>query len=250
MDFEDRRVLITGSTRGIGLAAARAFLERGARVAVNGRSAESVSAAIDELGGARLVPAPGSIDTAAGCAAVVEAAVAALGGLDVLVNNAGVYHIAAIAETDEAMWDEIIDVNVKGSYFCSRAALPALKESKGNIVNLGSTAGLAGYAGTTAYCASKGAVVNLTRALALELVPQVRVNCVCPTATETEMGRMNFPPDLAPEAARAAFEASVPMKRLATVDEVAAAILFLASEEASFITGAALPVDGARTAGG
>ncbi len=250
MDFDGKRVLITGSTRGIGLGAARAFLARGARVAVNGRSAESVAAALDELGGTGLAPAPGSIDTAAGCEAVVEAAVAALGGLDVLVNNAGVYHIASIEETDEAMWDEIIDAHVKGTYFCSRAALPALKRSKGNIVNLGSTAGLAGFAGTTAYCASKAAVVNLTRAMALELVPEVRINCICPTATETEMGRMNFPPDLAPEDARAAFEASVPMKRLATVEEVVAAILFLASEDASFVTGAALPVDGARTAGG
>lgn len=252
MEFTDKRVLVTGATRGIGLATARAFLAQGARVAVNGRSAESVAAAIESLAAPeRLAAAPGSIETAAGCATMVGAALEALGGLDVLVNNAGVYRIASIVESDKALWDAVLDVNLKGTFFCSRAALAALREARGSIVNLASTAGLEGYEEIAVYCAAKGGVVNLTRAMALELAPEIRVNCLCPTIIDTEMGRMNFTAGGGdPAAARAALEARYPMKRIGTAEEVAQAILFLASDAASYITGAALPVDGARTAGG
>jgi NAD(P)-dependent dehydrogenase (short-subunit alcohol dehydrogenase family) len=187
---DHRAVLVTGATRGIGKATAQAFLNSGARVAINGRTVESVSNAIAELGDYdSLVAAPGDVATVAGCKAAVDAALDAFGGLDVLVNNAEVYSRADMAESDEALWDAMINVNVKGTYFCSRSALPALKAGRGVIVNVASEAGLRGSAGITIYCASKGAVVNLTRSMARELALGVRVNCVCPGVIDTDMAR-------------------------------------------------------------
>lgn len=247
-DFEGKAILVTGSTRGIGLATARAFLDRGARVAINGRSADSVARAIGALGGhERLVSAAGSVADAESCRRLVATAREGLGGLDVLVNNAGVLEVGPIEDHGEALWDRVLDTNLKGTFFCSQAALPALRASWGSIVNLASTAGLRGYAGFAAYCAAKGAVINLTRAMAAECAPDVRVNCVCPTGTDTTMVEafLGGPED---EAQRAAYEASLPMKRMATAEEVAEAILFLASDAASYLSGTALPIDGAKTA--
>ncbi len=251
MDFTEKAILITGSSRGIGYAAAQAFLERGARVAVNGRSEAAVAAALEKLGSAeRLVAAPGDLASAAGCAAVVDAAVAGLGGLDVLVNSAGICEYASIAESDEALWDRTLDINLKGSFFCARAALPALRERRGAIVNLASDSGLMGNAELTVYCASKGGVVNLTRALAYEVAPEVRVNCVCPGYVDTDMVRRDYfaRTDDPAETERQALDYA-PMKRMAQPGEVAKAIVYLASEDAGFITGAALPIDGGGTAG-
>ncbi|MDH3468431.1 MAG: SDR family oxidoreductase [Gammaproteobacteria bacterium] len=243
MVFNGSAVLITGASRGIGKATAQEFLAGGARVAINGRTEASVAQAIKELGGhERLEGAPGDVATAAGCEAVVGAAVEKLGGLDVLVNNAGVFTQTLMAETDEDLWDSLIDINVKGTYFCSRAALSALDNSGGAIVNVASEAGLNGYAGITAYCTSKGAVVNLTRSMALELAPTVRVNCVCPGVIDTDMARIGFA-DLSKEAE------FYPLKRIGTATEVAKGILYLASPDAGFITGAALAIDGGATAG-
>jgi NAD(P)-dependent dehydrogenase (short-subunit alcohol dehydrogenase family) len=252
MTFDNKAVLITGGSRGIGRAAAQAFLEAGARVAINGRTQDSVAQAIEVLGGGdRLATAPGDVATAKGCEAAVGRALEALGGLDVLVNSAGVFERRPLAESDEAFWDSMMDINVKGTYFCSRAALPALQEGSGSsIVNLASIAGLEGYAGVTAYCASKGAIVNLTRAMAIELAPAVRVNCVCPGVVDTDMARLGFAEDGEARAELTDQAEFHPMKRVATAEEVAAAILYLASPAAGFITGAALPVDGGVTAGG
>ncbi len=251
MTFDNKAVLITGASRGIGRATAQAFLDGGARVAINGRTQDSVAQAIEALGNHdRLATAPGDVATAAGCEAVVGAALEALGGLDVLVNNAGVFERRPLAESDEAFWDSMIDINVKGTYFCSRAALPALEESGGAIVNLASIAGLEGYAGVTVYCASKGAIVNLTRAMAIELAPAVRVNCVCPGVIDTDMARLGFSEDGEARADLVDQAEFHPMKRVGTAEEVAKAILYLASPDAGFITGAALPIDGGVTAGG
>ncbi len=243
MVFDGSAVLVTGSSRGIGKATAQEFLAGGARVAINGRTEASVAQAIEELGGhERLVGAPGDVATAAGCEAVVSASIEALGGLDVLVNSAGIFTRTSMAETDEELWDSLIDINVKGTYFCSRAALYALDKSGGSIVNVASEAGLNGYAGITAYCTSKGAIVNLTRSMALELAPTVRVNCICPGVIDTDMARIGFA-DLSEEAE------FYPLKRIGTATEVAKGIIYLASPDAGFITGSALAMDGGATAG-
>ena len=251
MDFTDKKILVTGGSRGIGAAAARAFLERGARVAVNGRSAESVAAAIGEFGdGDRLVAAPGDVGTVAGCEAAVAAAIDGLKGLDILINSAGVGHGGLIEEMDEATWDETLDVNLKGTFFCIKAALAALRISGGNIVNLASDAGLIGEHRLVVYCASKGGVVNMTRAMALDLAPEVRVNCVCPGYVDTDMVRRDdIEKSHDPAAAEERIVNYAPMKRISTPEEIAMAIVYLASDEARFVTGAALAIDGGSSAG-
>ena len=251
IQLKDKRVLITGASRGIGRATAEAFLNAGARVAINGRSESSVSKALGELdAGNRVVAAPGNVGEVNGCKAIVKSAIDGLGGLDILINSAGIYSQESIEDSDEAFWDSTMDINVKGTYFCSRAALPALRESNGNIVNLASEAGLAGYSNTTVYCASKGAIVNLTRAMAMELAPGVRVNCVCPGVIDTEMARDGFTTSEATaDAEMDAVGEEYPMQRVGTADEVASAILYLSSSDSGFITGIALPIEGGATAG-
>lgn len=245
--FAGKSVLVTGGTRGIGAAIAQAFLAEGARVAVNGRTAASTEAAIAGMTGA--VAAPGDVSTVEGCDKAVQAALTAFGGLDVLVNNAGVFKRGTVEETDEATWDAVMNANVKSVQFCTRAALPGLRAAKGAIVNIASESGLNGYPETTAYCASKGAVVNLTRAMAMEFAPDVRVNALCPGVVETDMSRAGFAVngDQA-EGIRRQHDA-YPLKRIGTLEQAAAATLFLASDEAGFINGAALPMEGGATVG-
>jgi NAD(P)-dependent dehydrogenase (short-subunit alcohol dehydrogenase family) len=251
MDFTDQRVLVTGSSRGIGFGIAEAFVDAGARVAINGKTEQSVSAAIERLGsGERLVAAPGDIGTVAGCELVVKTANDAFGGLDILVNSAGIGAGRPIADCDEVMWDAHIDVNLKGTFFCCRAALPALRKSNGNIVNIASDAGLMGVPGITVYCASKGGVVNMTRAMALEVAPDVRVNCVCPGYVDTDMIRRDhIDKKDDPAAAEQRMIDYAPMKRISTPAEISQGVLYLASFDARFVTGVALPIDGGSTAG-
>jgi len=251
VDFTGKRVLVTGGSRGIGYAVAEAFLAAGARVAVNGRTGQSVNTALERLGGGpNLVAAPGDIGTVAGCESAVQTAVDAFGGLDILVNSAGIGSGRPIEDSDEAMWDAHVDVNLKGTFFCCRAALPALRESKGNIVNIASDAGLIGVPGITVYCASKGGVVNMTRAMALEVAPDVRVNTVCPGYVDTDMIRRDhIDKKDDPEAAEQRMIDYAPLKRIATPAEISQSVLYLASFDARFITGAALAIDGGSTAG-
>jgi len=250
MDFTDKRVLVTGSSRGIGFAIAEAFIEAGARVAINGRTEQSVGAAIERLGNSeQTIAAPGDIGTVVGCESAVETAIEAFGGLDILVNNAGVGAGRPIADCDEVMWDAHADVNLKGLFFCCRAAIPALRRSNGNIVNIGSDAGLMGVPGITVYCGTKGGVVNMTRAMALEIAPDVRVNCLCPGYVETDMIRDSINRKADPAAAEQKMIDYAPLKRIGSTTEIAHAVLYLASYEARFITGTSLAIDGGTTAG-
>lgn len=247
--FDGKKVLITGGSRGIGLATAEAFVAQGAEVVIAGRTRSSVEQALASrpLTGARGVA--GDVSSAGACAALVEQALDLLGGLDVLVNSAGVFESASIEQTDEQLWDRVIDANLKGSYFCSRAAVPALRQRRGNIVHLGSESGVNGYGGSTAYCASKGAIVNLARAMAMELAPQIRVNTVCPGVVETDMALAGFAIDGDQQAGMQQQREQYPLKRVATAAEVASAILYLASDDARFITGESLVMDGGATVG-
>jgi len=248
MSFEGKRVLVTGGSRGIGRATATAFSEAGARVAVNGRTAESTAEGIAAMGDDGLIAAPGDIGTVTGCEAVVGAALDAFGGLDVLVNSAGVAKARSIETCDEALWNEVIDINLKGTFFCIREAATALRESRGSIVNVSSTSGLFGNANLSIYCASKGGVVLLTKALSEEFAPEVRINCVCPGWVHTDMAKRYINNSDDPAAALAEVEADSPMGRMARPDEIAASILYLASDAAGIVTGAVLAIDGGSVA--
>lgn len=249
MLFENGVVLITGGSRGIGLAAAKAFAAEGARPVLFARNRERGSAAASEVPGCRFVA--GDVRRTDHCERAVNEAVAEHGHLDVLVNDAGViYRNRTVEATSEEEWDETFDTNVKGAFLMSRLALPHLRRTRGNIVNVSSYVGLVGFAGAAAYAASKAALLNLTRSMALDHAAEgIRVNAVCPGSVDTDMIRSAWRSQSDPAAAERQWKAKHPVGRIASPDEVAHAILFLASEQASFITGAALPVDGGITAG-
>ena len=253
MDFTGKRVLVTGGTRGIGRATVEGFLAAGARVAVNGSTTETADRAVAELdAGDNAFAVPGDIGTVAGCRATVGAAIEGLGGLDVLVNNAGAAEGRALADCDEAQWDRIVDTNLKGTFFCIQAAAPALKEARGCIVNIGSILGVRGSGHySSIYCASKGGVVNLTRDLAIELGPEIRVNCLCPGAIDTEMlqslGARLGDGDI--EKGYEVLSAKAPLRRVARPQEMANAVLYLASDLASFVTGSIHLADAGMSAG-
>lgn len=249
LDFSDKRILVTGGARGIGAATALAFRARGARVAVGARHAASYEAFVARSGAPDILAVIGDIRGRAAAHSVVATGIEALGGLDVLVNSAGVFAEISVAEVTQEHWDETFDTNLGGTFFCSQAALPALTESEGNIVNVASDAGLIGYPNACAYAAAKGGVVNLTRAMAVELARSVRVNCVCPGNVETDMILNAAAASGDPQRYLDKARARAHTRRMVLSGEVAAAILYLASSEAASITGAALPIDGGGTAG-
>jgi NAD(P)-dependent dehydrogenase (short-subunit alcohol dehydrogenase family) len=251
MNFSGKRILVTGGTRGIGRGIVEAFLEAEARVALNGSTAETTERAINELGsGDRLVAAPGSVATVAGCQAIVEAAVNGLGGLDVLVNNAGVVTFAqTLDRVTEADWDNMVDTNLKGVFFTTKFAVPYLRATNGNIVNIASTSGITAHPSLSIYGVSKAAVIHLTHYHALELGPDIRVNSVCPGPIETDMlrrGLVELEGDL--EYGRKSWAEGVSgLKRIGTVRDVVGSVLFLASDLARYMTGTAQVVDGGQS---
>jgi NAD(P)-dependent dehydrogenase (short-subunit alcohol dehydrogenase family) len=250
IDFSGKRALVTGGSRGIGRAIVEMFLEHGARVALNGSSGESTEKAIREIdAGNRLIAAPGSVSTVDGCRAIVDAAVDGMGGLDFLINNAGVGDETPLGSTTEAVWDQTVNVNLKGVFFMTQFAAPHLKASRGAIVNFSSVFGLVGTPGASVYGATKAGVINLTKAHALELAPEVGVNAVCPGGVDTDMLR-----DLALSMADTVEEGyailsqdCTAQKRIADPRELAGPVLYLCSDLASFVTGSVHVVDGGET---
>jgi NAD(P)-dependent dehydrogenase (short-subunit alcohol dehydrogenase family) len=251
--LDGRVAIVTGGASGLGEAIARRFAGEGAAVVV---------ADIDEAGGARVVEeiaaAGGSarfvatdVRRAASCASVVEAARAAFGRLDVMVNNAGIGSLAPIAELEEEEWDRILAVDLKGVFLGARYAFPALAANGGGVIlNMASVAGMVAAPGFGAYGTAKAGVIYLTRVLALEGAPHgIRANALCPTWCDTPMIQDNLAAGPDPRAARRRLEKSIPLGRLATPADVANAAVYLASDEAAFITGIALEVDGGMTAG-
>jgi len=248
--FEGARVLVTGGTRGVGAAICDAFAAEGAQVAVNGTSDASVDGFLSARATGRFIAAPGVIHDRVSAYAVMERALAALGGLDVLCANAGIFAEVPFEQVDQAHFDETLAVNLAGLFFACQAAMPALLESRGAIVATASDAGLISYAGAPTYAASKGAVVSLMKSLAVGYAEAgVRVNCVCPGNVDTDMMARSAERADDPAAYRAAAAARAPMRRMATPAEVAEAVLYLASPGARFTTGVALPIDGGGVAG-
>ncbi len=247
--FEGRVVLVTGGSRGIGRATAHALAAEGAAVVIVARDEGRCAAAAAAIPGA--LAAPADVRVAADCEDAVRLALARFGRLDVLVSAAGIiYRNRTVEMHSEAEWDETFDVNVKGTFLMCRAALPALRAARGNVVSVSSYTGLVGFAGAAAYAASKAALINLMRTLALDHAAEgIRANCVCPGSVDTDMIHEAWRLTGDADAAALAWAAKHPLGRIASAAEVARAILFLASDEATFITGVALPVDGGITAG-
>lgn len=241
-ELEGRRFLITGAVGGIGRATARCFADRGARLALLDLHADATRSVADEVGAEAALAADVSREHA------VEEAVAgaerALGGLDGVVNIAGINPKAPLDELSLAEWSRVLDVNLTGTFLVCRAALPLLRRSSGaTIVNMSTAAALVPWGpGAAAYNASKGGVIALTKALALELGPDIRVNVVCPGAVDTDMFRNAVSGE-----ARERIEQGYALKRIARTDEVARAVVFLSSAQSSFTTGATLTVDGGRS---
>ena len=241
--------IVTGGASGIGLATARLFAREGSKVAIVGRSEEKGVEAVKGLAdeGFETTFHRGDVGREEDAQKVVSEVLDLYGRVDILVNNAGVYRAAPITEMSVEDWDEVMRVNARGTFLMIRAVAPHMIDSGGgSIVNVSSTAGISPYAKGTAYCASKAAVIALTRALALELADKgIRVNAVCPGLTDTPLLR-GIAKD---EEAYRKFADLVPIRRIASPEEVARVILFLASDLASYVTGAVYVVDGGMTAG-
>lgn len=241
-EFADKVAIVTGGTRGIGRTLARMLVERGARVVIVGRDSANMTDALDAL--ARCGPvAPlgcvGDIALAGTAKAAVEMACDRFGGLDIVANIAGWFPTALIEDTSDAQYADTIAANLTGTFMLCRAALPSLRQRQGAaIVNMSSTAARAGTPGLAAYGASKAAVEGLTRALAIEAAPDVRVNAVSAGPTLTDTVRTLVKSDTT--GAVDAVTRSLPLQRMAEPEEIAEAILFLASPRASIITGQVL----------
>lgn len=233
--LEGRRIVITGAASGIGKATAALFASEGASLALLDLDRRGVDDIAREAGGHAI---SADVSDEESVAHAVTGAAAALGGIDGLVNCAGIMRIGPMAEVSAAAWRKVLDINLTGTYVVSRSCLPWLtKASNATIVNIASAAGLLPNApGLTAYAASKGGVVNLTRAMAAELAPNIRVNSVCPGMVDTPMAdgfRTNV--------------GNYALKRIADPAEIARVILFLTSTESSYVTGAAMAADGGRS---
>jgi NAD(P)-dependent dehydrogenase (short-subunit alcohol dehydrogenase family) len=244
-DFAGKRVLVTGSTRGIGAATADQLLDRGATVILHGRRQGDVDAAVAARAAQHGSRVSGQAADLADRAQVRRLAAAA-GDLDILINGAAIYEERDVAASDEAFWDTTIATNVTAPWILAQALLPGLRARRGVVVNVGSDAAYLGYPNSAVYCASKGAIVGLTRALAVELGPDVRAICICPGPVMTDM--MGATPEER-TANGTVWSRWTMLRRAAEPREIAAAIAFAASADASYATGSVIAVDGGAGAG-
>ena len=243
--FAGKTVIVTGSSSGIGEGIARRFAEEGANVLLNSRSRDDLEKVAKDLDGDRTLIVEGDVGKSEFAKDIVGKTVDRFGGLDVLVNNAGVGAFGMLADASDDDIDKVIDINVKGVLYLCREAIPHLAKTKGSIVNTSSVSGTGGDWVLPIYNASKGAVTNLTRALALQLGKQgIRVNAVCPSLTRSEMSSGIMDNDSLMEA----FMRRIPLGRPGEPEDVAGPVLFLASEDARFVTGVNLAVDGGVSA--
>ena len=248
MPFTDKIAVVTGAGSGIGRATALAFAAQGARLIVADSDKTAIDDAVDAINIADGKALGVCVDVSDNAAVVqmVQTAVEHYGGIDILVNSAGILRFGSVLDTDPESWQQILAVNLTGVYLCCRAVLPVMIEGGGGaIVNISSSTGAHdAHADLAAYVASKGAVAMLTKAMAIDHAKdQVRVNAIAPGPTDTPMLRDNLP-----AAELEAFAQTFPLQRLGRPEELAQAILYLASDNSSFVTGAILAVDGGQTA--
>jgi 2-keto-3-deoxy-L-fuconate dehydrogenase len=243
--LDGRTALVTGGASGIGEATCRALANAGAAVVIADVDRARAEALSGELPGSS-VRMLDVTDEAA-----VDAAFAAPGRLDILINSAGIGLVGNIEETGLVDFERLLRVNVTGTFLVTRAAMPKLLESKGAIVNIGSVAGLVGVKRRFAYCATKGAVVALTRQIAVDYAGRLRVNCICPGTVETPFveGYLEKFHRHEKEKVRAELHARQPVGRMGRPEEIANLALYLCSDEAEFVTGSAMTIDGGWTAG-
>lgn len=243
-DLKQKVALITGGASGIGAATARRLTEAGAAAIVADLNESAARALAAELPGARAV----AMDVTN--AASIEAALSGLERLDILVNNAGIGLVGGIAQTETADYERIMTVNATSVYLVTKAALPLLLKVRGSIVNIGSVAGLIGIKQRFAYCASKGAVIAMTRQLAVEYPKELRVNCIVPGTVQSPFVEGYLQKYHAHEIDKMRVElaARQPMGRLGTAEEIAAMVHYICSPEAEFMTGSVVTIDGGWTA--
>lgn len=242
--LKDKTALITGGGQGMGLAVARALGARGANLAINDISASRAEEAAASLtsDGLTAIAVPADITSKSDIQQMVQQTLDAFGGLHILINNAGILYPTSVADMPEDEWDRVIEVNLKGTFLCAQAVLPAMKEAGwGRIVNFSSTAGKnVSTVGGAHYTASKAGVLGFTRHLAKEVAPAgITVNAVCPGLIDTEMVRATID-----DAKTKAYAGSFPIQRLGQPSEVADLVAFLASDQAAYITGASLDING------
>ena len=243
---------ITGGGTGIGRACAVLFAREGASVAIAARRKEPLEAVVREIesAGGRALALISDVVNRKSVESALASTVKQLGGLHVLVNNAGAVAVASADETSDEDWERVIATNLTGTFVVSRAALPHLRAAGGGaIVNIGSILGIVSRKQRAAYCAAKAGVTGLTKAMALDHAHEgIRVNCVCPSLIETELGLKSIREAPDPEAERKRRTEGIPLGRLGQPEDVAQMALYLASDESAWITGAALPLDGGLTA--
>lgn len=255
MRFKDKVVVVTGSGSGIGRACAEGFAAEGACVVVvdvNQAAADAVVAQIESAGGQALTLIA-DVSKAADAEKIAQGAVARFGGIDCLVNNAGIQTYGTVVDTPEETWDRTMNINLKGVFLVSKHCIPEIaRRGGGAVVNMGSVQGVRTQRNVAAYTATKGAILALTRTMALDHAPQnIRVNAVAPGSVDTPMLRWAaglFEPE-DPSAAIEQWKASHPLGRVARAEEIAQAVMFLASEQSSFVTGATLFIDGGLSIG-
>lgn len=248
-----KRALITGGASGIGQATALLFAREGAAVSVVDIDEAGGQAVVQMIiaEGTRAIFVPCDVSQAGDCQRAIQRTMDELGGLDILFNNAGIIRRANVLDTSEEEWDRAMAVNVKSVFLLSKVAIPIMEKAGGGvIINTASAWGLVGGAKAVAYCASKGAVVNMTRAMAIDHGPQnIRVNCICPGDTDTGMLRDEARQLGLADAEFLTQAADRPLRRMGKPEDIAQAVLYLASDAAAFVTGTILVVDGGGLAG-